>query len=1173
MIHNLYRNTILVVLLLLLAGTVIFPPKENLRLGKDLAGGVSLTYTIYLDRADTDDTVDQMIEVLKKRVNPQGLYEISFVRQGRDRMVVTMPLPTEEVRELKDAFDTELAKLNDYTLDVSAIERAMRLGGTDRRAALVALMDTPGRRAMLEPVLTAVERADETRSAYDNAVAAQQFAAPGEVDRLEAAAAVAYRELNEARQAAVARSVTPQRVRAMFQLSNEILRVKSDKEFVELPSARERAFTGLETSLAELPGGPEVLESVTAAHTAYADRAQGLDDPGDLQRLLRGAGVLEFRIAVGVGGMAEEQRLRDELKSRGPEGVESDSAIWAPINKLEDWYQSLEELESLQANPSGFFASQGFVGEEYDGWYYLLLSDEPGRRLTPAEGDWRMTRAGQGTDQLGRPSITFELDARGAVLMGRMTEENKDQPMAILLDGRIYSRPPNINSRISSNGQIMGNFSPMEIAYVIQTLSAGALSAKLSEDPISIQNIAPELGADNLRKGLEAGWIALIAVGAFMVIYYFSNGVVSLIALACNALILLAVMSLARTAFTLPGIAGVVLTFGMAVDSNVLIYERIREELLDGNDLKSSVRVAFQKVFSTIVDANITNLIVCIVLAYTATEEVKGFAITLGVGVVSTMFSSLVITRLIYVWIVDKASVEKMPQLPITVPAVNKLLEPKIDFIKLRPVFIAISAAGMTFGVFMVFHQGAQMLDTEFRGGTAITLQLGRDDDTGERLTRTRSEIEERVKGETGSILADIQADTPNSPMVEIRNADVVVVDPQSDGITSDRFDIRTTVGQTPEEQKELLELITVKFADVIDSRPGLSFVGSEMESIDDAAPVFKIITGTLGGNFGRPEIVNNVGEFVGGVAIVLENITPAPTEAGLNERLSYMREQSDFAEFALKRTWDVIVLEGTSKEVKTAVIVVRDPAISMFDEDTWRTRLAQAEWEIARSAITQATTLAGVQQFSAEVAKSFQAKAIVAMFLSFLLIAIYVWVRFGSARYSLAAIIALVHDVTIVVGLVAVAEVLYESFPALRSIGIRPFKIDLALVAALLTIVGYSLNDTIVILDRVREERGRLPYATREVVNRAISKTVSRTTITSGTTLFAVIVLFVMGGDALASFTYALMCGIVVGTYSSIAVAAPLVYTKKIPTVAGRYAHDADGERRPVVVDDSPTT
>ncbi|MEZ6317658.1 MAG: protein translocase subunit SecF [Phycisphaerales bacterium] len=172
-----------------------------------------------------------------------------------------------------------------------------------------------------------------------------------------------------------------------------------------------------------------------------------------------------------------------------------------------------------------------------------------------------------------------------------------------------------------------------------------------------------------------------------------------------------------------------------------------------------------------------------------------------------------------------------------------------------------------------------------------------------------------------------------------------------------------------------------------------------------------------------------------------------------------------------------------------------------------------------------------------------------VAVSLSFVLILIYIWVRFGSVRYSLAAIIALIHDVLTAIGLIALAEIIYEnhfleSFAA--AIGIEPFKIDLNLVAALLTIVGYSLNDTIIIMDRIRENRGKLPYASRETINLAINQTVSRTLITSGTTLIAVLILYIFGGAGVRAFSYALLVGVIVGTYSSIAVASPLVWSGK---------------------------
>jgi preprotein translocase SecF subunit len=215
----------------------------------------------------------------------------------------------------------------------------------------------------------------------------------------------------------------------------------------------------------------------------------------------------------------------------------------------------------------------------------------------------------------------------------------------------------------------------------------------------------------------------------------------------------------------------------------------------------------------------------------------------------------------------------------------------------------------------------------------------------------------------------------------------------------------------------------------------------------------------------------------------------------------------------------------------------------------------------MAREGLADPISLVSVESFSAEIAATFRGRAIVSVLLSFMLITLYIWVRFGSLRYSLAAILPLIHDVITAIGLIALAEILYEHFPGAAAIGIQPFKIDLGLVAAILTIIGYSLNDTIVILDRIRENRGKLAYASREVINRSVNETISRSIITSGTTLMALIVMFLIGGDAIASFTYALICGIVVGTYSSIAVAAPLVWTRKIPKAAEPFHRHAEAE------------
>ncbi len=250
-------------------------------------------------------------------------------------------------------------------------------------------------------------------------------------------------------------------------------------------------------------------------------------------------------------------------------------------------------------------------------------------------------------------------------------------------------------------------------------------------------------------------------------------------------------------------------------------------------------------------------------------------------------------------------------------------------------------------------------------------------------------------------------------------------------------------------------------------------------------------------------------------------------------------------------------MLEGTNDEVRDAVILVADEDLNYFEnESVWRADMQDLEWRLTRDALTEVTTLASVQSFSSIVASDFQGKAIVSVVLSLMLILIYIWVRFGNVRYSFAAIVALFHDVLTVVGLIALAEIIYdhESLqPVANSLLLEPFKIDLNLVAALLTIIGYSLNDTIIIMDRIRENRGKLSYASKEVVNLSINQTISRTIVTSGTTLLAVGILYIFGGEGVHGFAFALLMGVLIGTYSSVAVAAPLVWSRKGDRSEGR--------------------
>tara|TARA_R110000782_G_scaffold103991_21_gene191666 strand:+ start:1113 stop:4574 length:3462 start_codon:yes stop_codon:yes gene_type:complete len=1142
--RHLVRNICIALALVLIAVWAAVPPSEKVRLGKDLQGGSSLVYAVQMDKAeDPDEIIPKIIDVLKRRIDPNGLFEISIVRQGQDRIEITMPLPGDHVKQLRQSFEDALADLGTSSVEPAEFERMMRA-------------DAGARATMIDSVAAdneqLRERLEEAAGFYDRGllfreqlrVAEQSNAPEATLDQLAQQAAEAEVRYEVARDEVRAAAIGPDDVRRVLELPDVKRNIKDtvSGEIVEVESARKR---GLDRIRAEHPELAGKLKDVVKAFETYSDQRSALDDTADLKRLVQSSGELSFRITVdpqGSDGAAthpEEQRLREEMRERGPRQSRANDARWYKINRLDSWYDTKQELDALDADPSGFFLSRGYVAEEYAGSVYLLCFDSRNMRMTNDEGRWRVARAYQTQDQLGRPAIGFEMDPVGSARLGELTGDNVGNKMAVLLDDQIYTAP-RLNARISSRGIIEGEFTPDEIDYVVRVMTAGSLQAKLSPEPISETTIAPELGQDNLDKGLVAGVIALVVVGAFMAFYYFGYGLVAVVCLIANAVMIVGALALSRAALTLPGIAGIILTFGMAVDANVLIFERIREEMRKGLDLRTSSRLGYEKALSSIVDGNVTNLIVCFVLANVGTQEIKGFAITLGIGVACTMISALFFSRIIMTILIDKVKVRRMGMLPVAIPVIDRVLEPRIDWMKLRGLFLVVSVCFVGLGVAMVVSRGQRMLDTEFRGGTQVTMAFK---DGIEPVSRT--EIEEIVHA-----LGEGEDET--SPIRQLRVAEVVAVNPIEGGLSSDTFVIKTLAT----DRASVGAAITTAFQDRLDAPPPLEFSGSEFEE-SRAAPVFPILSSRLGDDVGRPELRNDVTEFVGGVAVLVENIDPPQSADQIRDRLNLMRGKDDFVD-VLGRQVDVRVLTGTNEAATSVVILVLDPGLLYLDNpEAWQNEVSQREWDLIRAALTTTTDAISVQNFSPAIAASFREKAIVAVVLSLLLILIYIWVRFGSVRYSLAAIATLAHDVFVALGLIALAEIIYDFDVAeglARALLIEPFKIDLTLVAALLTIIGYSLNDTIIIMDRIRENRGKLSYVTRDVVNLSINQTISRTVITSGTTLLAVLILYIYGGTGVRAFSYTLLVGVLFGTYSSIAVAAPLVWNRKADRSAAAF-------------------
>jgi len=309
---------------------------------------------------------------------------------------------------------------------------------------------------------------------------------------------------------------------------------------------------------------------------------------------------------------------------------------------------------------------------------------------------------------LGEPQIDFRLNSEGAKRFGEVTRNNIGQRLAIILDGELYSAPVIQSAIETGSGQITGRFT-VEQAQELANVLQNPLRAPLTID--SSYDVDPTLGRDSIRSGIHASVLAIIFVSLFMLGYYLLAGIVANVALVINIIILLGVMCSIGTTLTLPGIAGVVLTVGMAVDANVLIYERIREELAKGKSLRGAIAAGYARAFGTIFDSHVTTLISSIILIFMGTGEIKGFGVTLTIGVAASLFTSLVVTRLIFNFLLDRNWIKSLPMFHL-------IRATKLDFMKLaKPAFIltwTIILIGLGYGI---FDRGSKLFGVDFAGG------------------------------------------------------------------------------------------------------------------------------------------------------------------------------------------------------------------------------------------------------------------------------------------------------------------------------------------------------------------------------------------------------------------------------------------------------------------------
>ena len=1137
----------------------VFPIGKKVRLGKDLRGGVSMVYSVTMPASgDSQRVLAQVVESLKRRVNPQGVLDISLQPQGIDRIEVVMPLPSPEVRALGDEYRTKMTTLGGQ-LNVTSheLDQALAAGtAADLAPALAAGKSAPlgSRRTTLTELQAAFNDAASARASYQEALA--KNASPADLAVIEDKIAKSEVTEESLRTAISATNIDEARLKRAFGLSNVRPFAKDEKGSVKIASDGSRETTASPRELEmnqlkiQLPDYASDIEGLEQLHLNYASKVTGYDDPEDLKRLLRGAGVLEFHIAVSAKGPegVNPDEMRKQLTERGPAGTDSPVAQWFPINDPKQWGDSPAAIESLLADPASYLRNRDMVGAKYEGVPYALLYVTEAMSLDHLGGrQWAMKSAFPTQDQLGRAAVAFQLDNSGGQLMGRLTGANISRPMGIVLDGQLFSAP-NLQSQISSSGQITGSFSNDEIQYLVRVLQGGELEAKLQPEPLSVSILGPALGADNLSRGLWAVAVSAIATALLMALYYFGAGLVADVAVFINVAMIFGIMAGIDGTFTLPGLAGIALVIGMAVDANVLIYERTREELVDNKEsLKVALDLGFSRAFNAIFDGNVTHLIVSVVLYKLAATEVKGFALTMMIGVLTTLFTALFCTRIMYAILINWFGMKRLPMLPTVLPGMMKFLRPSIDWLSIRWICWGATSAVAVVCIALCWTSGRAMLETEFRGGVTMTMGTrkalpGEAASAGGRLLLSREDVENKVHqiGETSS-----------DPVIqELRLANILTVGESTADGRSTGFQIKVSnpaelrADQTVTEP--LVAAVAGAFSDSLDIVKPVRFTGSD--DPEGAIYTHAITSDTIGASIGKPDIKDSSRDFLGGVAVVLKDLQPPVTVEDAEARIARMRKQPDFSAISSRPTQVVgIQLADAANPAKgwtSVAVMVTEPAalLTKVDAATWERVVAKPEWQLIQAAFTSKLSLDQVNSFSPVVAANLAASAIVAIIVSLVGMILWIWLRFSSFRYSMATITAVAFNVLVCLGALALSLRIEGSGLAKVTL-MQGFRIDLNVIAGLLTIIGYSLNDTIVILDRIRENKGKRQFASWKIVNTAINQTFSRTIMTGGVTLVSASVLYIYGGPAIQPFAFTFIVGLLAGTVSSVVIAAPLTF------------------------------
>ncbi|MEO1140155.1 MAG: protein translocase subunit SecD [Pseudomonadota bacterium] len=699
---------------------------------------------------------------------------------------------------------------------------------------------------------------------------------------------------------------------------------------------------------------------------------------------------------------------------------------------------------TTNANESAGASNEVLPSVDEPGAYYILEKAPvvTGEELVDAQPDF---------DQNGRPAVSFRFNPTGARKFGDYTADNIGNPFAIVLDNEVISAPV-IQSHIpGGTGIITGQFTVEDSTNLAVLLRAGALPAEL--EFLEERTIGPELGADSIAAGQIACIVAFVLVLAFMWASYGLFGLFANIALIINVGLIFGLLSMIGATLTLPGIAGIVLTIGMAVDANVLVFERIREEMRTAKGPARAIELGYEKALSAITDANITTFITAVILYAMGSGPVRGFAITLGLGIITSVFTAIFVTRLIVIIWYER----KRPKSVLegrTLRLVPK--QTSWDFFKRWRMSLGLSGLLIVIAMVSFLLQGLNF-GIDFRGGTTIRTQAEQEIDIGQ--YREAIQVLELGDVSITEVFDPTFAEDQNVAMIRIQAQE-----------------------------------------------------GQESVSAEVIERVHHVLNAALGGE-------------------VLLSIAGADV---------------DWSEAAA-----LLQVQGAPVDVATlseAGAVALDGAISFDDFTALQKALTDTGTIDTLSSSYTAIEFTSVESVGPKVSGELIKAAVIAVLLAIGAVLIYIWLRF-EWQFAVGAVLALVHDVVLTIGIFSELQI----------------QFDLAIIAALLTIVGYSLNDTVVVFDRVRENlRKYKKKPLSEVLNISINETLSRTVMTSVTTLLALLALYVLGGDVIRGFVFAMIWGVIVGTYSSVFVASCVLlwlgvkrdWTKQDPSAGTQFAN-----------------